>query len=623
MSEERGAYFLSPSADIQNILARVTGNNPSEILGRLGTFGSSNPNLFLINPNGIVLGKDASLDVQGSFVGTTANGIQFGNQGVFSAINPEAVPLLTIDPSALLFNQINQNAAIASQSRLGNGGGLFASPSKSLLLVGGNVILDGTQMGVRGGSIEIGSVSGSGSVELISNGNGLQLGFSEAVPRSDVVLQNNAQIFAIANGDFGGGNIAIYARNLDVRGDSLIRGGILAGLLTKPDTQAGDIILNATGTVRVKEESQITNVVDTGALGNAGDIRITAASLFLSDNAQLKTTTFGQGNGGDLLIEAADRVSLDMGADIFAEVKGTGNGGNIRINTASFSATNGAGLSNSIYGKGNAGDIVINAGDDRISLGQNVRVNNGIQDTGDGIGGNISFNTGSLFITDNAAVNTFTAAKGNAGDIIFDARDLVSLDSNAQVNSFAVDSNGGNVRISTGNLYAKNDALLEVNTFGRGNAGNVQIEAKDSISFDDAGILNIAQGTTGNAGNIFLTAGNLISLNNRAGIANQVRQGSDGAGGDIRINTGSLTLTNISVIQAITGGRGNAGNVVINARDRILVRDGISSDKQRSRIQSGVNFGAIANGGNVEINSRGIFGIESRTKPTEKKVCLV
>ncbi|MEH2279997.1 MAG: hypothetical protein V7K90_01435 [Nostoc sp.] len=133
----------------------------------------------------------------------------------------------------------------------------------------------------------------------------------------------------------------------------------------------------------------------------------------------------------------------------------------------------------------------------------------------------------------------------------------------------------------------------------------MQIEAKDSISFDDdAGILNIAQGTTGNAGNIFLTAGNLISLNNRAGIANQVRQGSDGAGGDIRINTGSLTLTNISVIQAITGGRGNAGNVVINARDRILVRDGISSDKQRSRIQSGVNFGAIANGGNVEINAR-------------------
>ena len=79
ISEGRGAYFFIPNADIQNILARVTGNNPSEILGRLGTLSSSSPNLFLINPNGSVFGENASLDVDGSFGGTTANGVQFGN----------------------------------------------------------------------------------------------------------------------------------------------------------------------------------------------------------------------------------------------------------------------------------------------------------------------------------------------------------------------------------------------------------------------------------------------------------------------------------------------------------------------------------------------------------------
>lgn len=66
-------------------------------------------------------------------------------------------------------------------------------------------------------------------------------------------------------------------------------------------------------------------------------------------------------------------------------------------------------------------------------------------------------------MTDNAAVNSFTAGKGNAGDIIFNDCDLISLNTNAQINSFAVDSNGGNIRISTGTLSAKNDALLEVN----------------------------------------------------------------------------------------------------------------------------------------------------------------
>ncbi|NEO62885.1 MAG: filamentous hemagglutinin N-terminal domain-containing protein, partial [Moorea sp. SIO4G2] len=75
VSEGRGAYFSSPNPEIQNILTRVTGNNRSDILGTLGTFGSSQPNLFLINPNGIVFGRNASLDVGGSFVATTADGI--------------------------------------------------------------------------------------------------------------------------------------------------------------------------------------------------------------------------------------------------------------------------------------------------------------------------------------------------------------------------------------------------------------------------------------------------------------------------------------------------------------------------------------------------------------------
>ena len=51
VSAGRGAYILSPSASIQNILARVTGNDPSEIFGTLGTSGPFNPNLFLINPD--------------------------------------------------------------------------------------------------------------------------------------------------------------------------------------------------------------------------------------------------------------------------------------------------------------------------------------------------------------------------------------------------------------------------------------------------------------------------------------------------------------------------------------------------------------------------------------------
>ena len=107
-------YFNNPTG-VENILTRVTGGNASNILGTLGVDG--NANLFLINPSGIVFGENARLDVRGSFVGTTASGLQFGEQGNFSATNPEAPPLLTVNPNALFFNQLQGNGGITNKSQ--------------------------------------------------------------------------------------------------------------------------------------------------------------------------------------------------------------------------------------------------------------------------------------------------------------------------------------------------------------------------------------------------------------------------------------------------------------------------------------------------------------------------
>lgn len=99
--------FFNNSMDVQNIITRVTGSARSDINGIIKANYSAN--LFLINPNGIIFGQNARLDIGGSFIGSTANAIGFGNLGNFSATNPEAPsPLLTINPSALLFNQIQK-----------------------------------------------------------------------------------------------------------------------------------------------------------------------------------------------------------------------------------------------------------------------------------------------------------------------------------------------------------------------------------------------------------------------------------------------------------------------------------------------------------------------------------
>ena len=139
--------------------------------------------------------------------------------------------MLTINPSALLFNQINQNAAIQNSSVAFaltdpagfNAFGLRVPDGKSLLLVGGNVSMDGGRLNAFGGRVELGGLAKAGSVALGVDGDNLSLKFPDNVARASVSLTNQAAIYVEGA---GGGNIAINAKNLEILGGSILSGGI-------------------------------------------------------------------------------------------------------------------------------------------------------------------------------------------------------------------------------------------------------------------------------------------------------------------------------------------------------------------------------------------------------------
>ncbi|WP_248277337.1 two-partner secretion domain-containing protein [Brasilonema octagenarum] len=616
IGEGREAYFANPSG-IENILSRVTGSEASRIFGKLGVLG--NANLFLINPNGIIFGRNASLDVRGSFVGTTANAIEFGNQGFFSATNPNTPPLLTVNPSAFFFNQIaaapiqNNSIAPTQTDPAGlNASGLRVPDGKSLLLVGGNVSMDGGQLNANGGRVELGGLAEAGTVALGVNGDNLSLRFPENVARADVSLTNQAGIYVEGA---GGGNIAVNARNLEILGGSVLSAGIGQGLGT-PETVAGDITLNATGEIKVAGTGSIvSNQVRLGSKGNGGNIAIDSGSFSLQDRAQLNASTYGQGNAGNVTVRAFDTVSLAGNATILSTVAagGVGKGGNININAATLSLTDGAQLqtltdsasNTQPAGRGNAGNVNVKVTGAVDIAGRKNDYFSGIVsgvETGTiGNGGNITINSGSFSLRDGAQLSTSTSGQGDAGNVTVSALDAVSLVRTSILSTVEAGGvgKGGNIDIKAATLSLIDGTQLQTLTreasatqpAGRGDAGNVNVKVTGAV--DIAGEKN-----------------GFISV-----ISSQVQTGTVGNGGNITIDSSSFSLRDGAQLTAQTLGQGNAGTIKVNATDFVNISSNSSNGNRglfvSSQSPTGTAGDIIVTSPRVTLDNSGTLNAES------------
>jgi filamentous hemagglutinin family protein len=594
---------FSTANGIENILTRVTGNDVSDLLGTLGVDGQAN--LFLLNPNGIIFGANARLDIGGSFVGSTSDAIGFGTQGFFNATNPE-VPsqLLTIRPSAFIFNQIpvgNITVRGLATTRLG----------ANVALLGRSINVDGRRASntieTFGGRIDLGSSAGTGAIALDSNGGFI---FPVGLQRGDVTFANNSRV-TVESPD-GRGAIVITARRIALTEGSELVAGIFSQQGSS-GSQVGNIVLDATGAVLVTQSSEILNSVPERSLGNTGNIEITTPILEVLDGSRLSAANPGQGNAGHIVITASDRVTFQgsNGTSTAISESNNGNAGDIEITTPILQVLDGAELTSRTF-QGTAGNVRIIASDRVTFRGTNsdgqLRSSalSAVKTEGNGTGGNIEIATPILRVLDGAQLSTENFGLGNSGSIIIRASDRVifrgeSQDGQSFSRAFSRvvrDSNddSGSIQITTPILRVLNGAELSTSTSGQGEAGNVVIRSSNRVTF--RGVSN--NGARNSAANAeFFGIG-----------------GAEGTGGNIRIMAPILEVLDGARLNANTSGEGNAGSIFITASDRITLRGtgGIDLNDDegkpfRSEISSSVvrheeaRNGGIGNGGDIIINT--------------------
>ncbi|WP_375510050.1 filamentous hemagglutinin N-terminal domain-containing protein [uncultured Nostoc sp.] len=518
---------------VQNIISRVTGKSVSNIEGIIKA--KYKANLFLINPNGIIFGNNASLEIGGSFVASTASSLNFTNGTKFSATDPQTPPLLTVSvPNGLQFGTTaapirNKSQASSLYSDKTNVTinifkqpvGLQVQQGKTLALVGGDITLEGGNLTAASGRIELGSVASNSLVSLKSTDQGWVLGYQGTQKFQNIQLLhptvNGSDISSPSTVDVsgkGGGSIQVQANSIELIGDSVSLISQTTG------DQDGEDITISSGKLIVQDGAQVLTST-TGQRGKGGNLSINASeSVALIGNSTtpdgtifssgIFSTTAGGGRAGDITINTK-RLRIQDGATISTESSGTpsmsqfraatGNAGNLTINASESVEIKGKpkiGDPSSIFastlGSGNAGQITISTQkliiEDKAVINVNSQLLKSLMYEGGvpnlGSAGNLTVSAGFILLDTNGKL-TSDSQSGQGGNISLQVRDLLLMRGNSQISTNAEgEKTGGNITINAPNGFLvatpleNNDITANAN-FGSG--GKITITAKSIFGF--------------------------------------------------------------------------------------------------------------------------------------------
>jgi filamentous hemagglutinin family protein len=530
-----------PSASVvipQGTLSRITG----------GTVAGSNLfhsfEAFSIAPNHTVW-FDNSTQIQNIFSRVTGSNIsqiegllQANGQANFFLINPNGI---VFGPNAKLAIGGSLITSSANQIIFADGRTFSATkPSQDSLLTV-NVPI-GLQFGPNPGKIQV-------------SGPAHQLRFeSETLAtlrenRPDGIQVKPGQTLALVGGNisFSGGNLTAPAGRIEL--------GSVANTTVSLTSTAAGWQLSYPQTTQFRDIN-LSNAASLSTSGRGGgNIQLVGRQITLSNNATVLADTLGDQAGGSLVVRASEKVELTspptgFSSSLFASVdpQASGNGGNVLIETPYFRMADGAIVGADTFGSGNAGSLTIRA--NLVELLTGSVVETAVYSGATGQGGHLTIEADRVSVKDGAQVLSLTRASGSAGPLSVKAKDIELIGTSAtgelaSVFAASVESratgNGGTLTIETERLRVANGARVGVSSSGFGNAGELKIQANqiEVVGTDINGAPSMIAADTSNQGN----------------------------GGNLTINTQTLSVREGAQIAAGTFGSRPGGNISIKASD--------------------------------------------------------
>ncbi|NUN63345.1 CHAT domain-containing protein [Pseudanabaena biceps] len=539
---------------INNIINRVTGENPSSILGTIESRQAyPNANLYLLNPNGVIFSPNARLDIGGSFNVSTGTGLGF-NQNQKFTVDKNSLSFPSGDPKNIQF-------AIAKPAGIINQGNLSVDAGKNIAITAGTVINSGN-LSAPSGNISLAAVTGNSQVELRSPDLVLGLSISK-----DAIPSNwNGAIASLPKLAESLTGKAAEANQVVVKPDGSI------ALVTVPSSS--DIVVKdgmAIASGKIDVSSAVTRGGNVGIFGNqvglvnaqvnasgsigggtvliGGDLQgkgiaPNALQTYVDASSKILANGLLTGDGGKVIVWA-DRSTQFLGAIAARGGEISGNGGFVEVSgeeNLSYQGDTDTRATN-----GTTGTLLIDPQNIQVTFGENIPAE---------LAANDQFANPPASATSFISSGTINAATSN---VVLQATQDINF--NAPIN---IAASGVGLTAQAGNSIVSDG-------FGNGtittNGGNVSFIANDPAFATGIGNITIGGDITTNGGTISLQVNNPTSNANSALTVNANL--SSGAG-DIKllgnnISTGGSTENSPDGI-TINGAKINSsfGNIILN-----------------------------------------------------------